>query len=113
MSRNTDTAPATRATHSGAGAICLALGVVAGVALMGWAGQPSTPVAVAAPAPVAQIDYKAITEAVRAGFPTPAPVAVAAPAKPAEAAPARKKRKVHKPAPARIVYHVHGCGCGS
>ena len=103
--------PATRSAHSGAGAICLVLGVVAGIAFMGWAGKPAT-IAIAAPAPVAAtVDYAKITEAVRAGF--PAPVAAPVAAKPAPvAAPAPVKRKVRTvtrtvylvPAPAR-------CGC--
>ena len=83
--------------------VTLALGIVAGIAFMGWINKPA-PVAVAAPAPVAAIDYSRITEAVRAGFPAPV------------AAPAPVKRKVHKVqrAPARVVYVVpayHGCTC--
>jgi hypothetical protein len=97
--------------------VAVAMGVVAGIAFMGWVNKPA-PVAVAAPA---AIDYNRITEAVRAGFPAPAPVAVAAPVKPAPAAPAESapvKRKVHKvhraAAPARVVYYVpaySGCTC--
>ena len=107
--------PVRTETRSGAAALCLVGGVVAGIAFMGWASKPA-PVAVAAPVAVSAIDYAKITEAVRAGFPAPAPVAVAAPAKPAEAAPAPVKRKVRKaaPAPARVVYVVpayHGCTC--
>jgi hypothetical protein len=99
--------------QSSRAAVWLASGIIAGIAFTGYIVKPA-PVAHAAP--VAAIDYKAITEAVRAGFPAaPAPVAAKpAPAPVAAPAPARKAHKVHRAAPAaRVVYFVapHRCGC--
>jgi len=86
----------------------ITLGVLAGVAFMGYATRP--PAAVAA-APVA-IDYGRITAAVRAGFPEPAPVAkpvpVATPVAVAKPAPVAKRKPVVRP----VVYVVRSaCGC--
>jgi hypothetical protein len=115
MSRSANTESVAANPQSARAAVWLAAGIVAGIAFTGYILKPA-PVAQAAPA---AIDYKAITEAVRAGFPAPAPVAApvakAAPAPVASPAPARAKRKVHRAAsPARVVYYVpayHGCTC--
>jgi len=109
MTTNNNTVAAN--PQSSRAAVWLASRIIAGIAFTGYIVKPA-PVAVAAP--VAAIDYKAITEAVRAGFPAPAPVAAPAPVKPA-AAPAPARRKVHRAAPARRVVFVvpayRGCTC--
>ena len=111
MSRSANTESVAANPQSARAAVWLAAGIVAGIAFTGYILKPA-PVAQAAPV---AIDYKAITDAVRAGFPAPAPVAAPAPVKPATAAPAPVKRKVHRAAPAaRVVYYVpayHGCTC--
>jgi hypothetical protein len=99
------------------GIVWLASGIIAGIAFTGYIVKPA-PVAHAAPVAVAgAIDYKAITEAVRAGFPA-APVAAparAVPAPVAAPAPVRAKRKLRKVHTAtQVLYYVpvHRCGCG-